>query len=242
MALTVNSIPRGESQCDRSIQVHSGALAGKKPDGGAGSGSRRHKGDDHRRADGWHRDQHQHGKLRWHADRGHWPGAPYDTASIKQVDANTFTYEAKSGTGKYRASGRTVISSDGKSMTTKATGNLVLQETITLGPSSGQGQVRPSEQHLRISIDTTLRVTVEYRYCLSGFSTIIFPRKAILTAFGCPFCKYGSNSQPKAAFRTFGEMWATRHPTSCAPYPTSFESSSPTREKRRRYLPTFETP
>jgi hypothetical protein len=105
-----------------------------------------------------------------------------------------------------------VISSDGKSMTTKATGNLVLQETITRGPSSGQGQVRPSEQPLRISIDTTLRVTVEYGYCLSGFSTIIFPRKAILTAFGCPFCKYGSNSQPKAAFRTFGEMWATRHP------------------------------
>src|ERR1019366_7204935 len=32
-----------------------------------------------------------------------------------------------------------------------------------------------------------------------------------------------------------------RNPTTGAPYPTSCESSSPTREKRRRYLPTFET-
>ena len=49
-------------------------------------------------------------------------GAPYNTLSTKQVDANTFTYEAKNTTGKYRASGRTVISSDGKTMTTTATG------------------------------------------------------------------------------------------------------------------------
>jgi len=49
-------------------------------------------------------------------------GSPYDTVSIKQVDANTFTYEAKSTTGKYHASGRIVISSDGKTMTLTATG------------------------------------------------------------------------------------------------------------------------
>jgi hypothetical protein len=49
-------------------------------------------------------------------------GAPYDTISIKQVDANTFTYEAKNTTGKYHASGHTVISSDGKTMTTTAKG------------------------------------------------------------------------------------------------------------------------
>jgi len=49
-------------------------------------------------------------------------GAPYDSISIKQVDANTFTYEAKNTTGKYHASGRTVISSDGKTMTTTAKG------------------------------------------------------------------------------------------------------------------------
>ena len=49
-------------------------------------------------------------------------GAPYDTVSMKQVDANTFTYEAKSTSGKYRASGRIVISGDGKTMTTTASG------------------------------------------------------------------------------------------------------------------------
>ncbi|MGB7547744.1 MAG: hypothetical protein WBM14_08340 [Terracidiphilus sp.] len=49
-------------------------------------------------------------------------GAPYDNFSIKQVDANTFNYEAKSITGKYLASGRIVISSDGKTMTLTATG------------------------------------------------------------------------------------------------------------------------
>jgi hypothetical protein len=49
-------------------------------------------------------------------------GAPYDSVSIKQVDGNTFTYEAKNTAGKYRASGRIVISSDGKTMTMTATG------------------------------------------------------------------------------------------------------------------------
>ncbi len=50
------------------------------------------------------------------------PGSPYDTISIKQVDANTLTYEAKHTNGKYHSSGRTVISSDGKTMTTTAKG------------------------------------------------------------------------------------------------------------------------
>jgi hypothetical protein len=49
-------------------------------------------------------------------------GTPYDSISIKQVDANTLTYEAKQTSGKYHASGRTVISSDGKTMTTTAEG------------------------------------------------------------------------------------------------------------------------
>jgi 2',3'-cyclic-nucleotide 2'-phosphodiesterase (5'-nucleotidase family) len=49
-------------------------------------------------------------------------GSPYDSIAVKQVNANTFTYEAKQTNGKYRASGRTVISSDGKTMTTKAKG------------------------------------------------------------------------------------------------------------------------
>lgn len=49
-------------------------------------------------------------------------GTPYDSISIKQVNANTFTYNAKQTKGKYRANGRTVISSDGKTMTTTAKG------------------------------------------------------------------------------------------------------------------------
>jgi hypothetical protein len=49
-------------------------------------------------------------------------GAPYDSISVKQVNANTFTYEAKQMNGKYHASGRTVISKDGKTMTTTAKG------------------------------------------------------------------------------------------------------------------------
>lgn len=49
-------------------------------------------------------------------------GTPYNSISIKQVDANTFTYEIKQSSNKYRATGRTVVSSDGKTMTTTAKG------------------------------------------------------------------------------------------------------------------------
>ena len=49
-------------------------------------------------------------------------GAPYDSMSVKQGDANTFTYEAKNSKTKYRASGRIVISGDGKAMTQTASG------------------------------------------------------------------------------------------------------------------------
>jgi hypothetical protein len=49
-------------------------------------------------------------------------GAPYDNMSVKQGDANTFTYEAKSSKAKYHASGRIVISGDGKTMTQTASG------------------------------------------------------------------------------------------------------------------------
>ena len=44
-------------------------------------------------------------------------GAPWDTISIKQIDANTFTTELKKTGGKYHATGRTVISKDGKTLT-----------------------------------------------------------------------------------------------------------------------------
>jgi len=49
-------------------------------------------------------------------------GAPYDTISIKQVDANTFTWNAKKKDGKYHSHGRIVISPDGKTMTMTAKG------------------------------------------------------------------------------------------------------------------------
>ena len=49
-------------------------------------------------------------------------GAPYDTVSIKQTDANTFSYDAKKSDGKYHVHGRIVISPDGKTMTMSAKG------------------------------------------------------------------------------------------------------------------------
>jgi hypothetical protein len=49
-------------------------------------------------------------------------GAPWDTVSIKQIDANTFTVEVRKTGGKYHSTGRTVISNDGKTMTTTTKG------------------------------------------------------------------------------------------------------------------------
>jgi len=49
-------------------------------------------------------------------------GSPFDSISIKQVNANKFTYEAKQASGKYHATGSAVISSDGKTMTTTIKG------------------------------------------------------------------------------------------------------------------------
>lgn len=48
--------------------------------------------------------------------------APYDTIALKQVNANTFTDQRKKTGGKYHATGRTVISNDGKTMTSTAKG------------------------------------------------------------------------------------------------------------------------
>jgi len=48
--------------------------------------------------------------------------APWDTASEEQVDANTFTLKTKRTGGKYNCTARTVISDDGKTMTTTASG------------------------------------------------------------------------------------------------------------------------
>lgn len=49
-------------------------------------------------------------------------GAPWDTISIKQVDSKTFTTVAKKTGGKYKSTGRTVISKDGNTMTTTSKG------------------------------------------------------------------------------------------------------------------------
>jgi hypothetical protein len=49
-------------------------------------------------------------------------GAPWDTTSVKQIDANTFTFESRKTGGKYHITGRTVISKDGKTMTTSTKG------------------------------------------------------------------------------------------------------------------------
>ncbi len=52
-------------------------------------------------------------------------GSPWDTISIKQLDANTLTVVNTKTGGKYKATGRTVVSKDGKTMTitTKGTDN-----------------------------------------------------------------------------------------------------------------------
>ena len=49
-------------------------------------------------------------------------GAPYDTISIKQVNANEFTDERKKTGGSYHAAGHVKISKDGKTMTWTSTG------------------------------------------------------------------------------------------------------------------------
>jgi hypothetical protein len=49
-------------------------------------------------------------------------GATWDTTSVKQIDANTFTFESKKTGGKYHVTGRSVISKDGKTMTTTTKG------------------------------------------------------------------------------------------------------------------------
>src|ERR1700690_2869662 len=49
-------------------------------------------------------------------------GTPYDSIAIKQVDANTFTYQGKQSRSKYNVSFRAVVSSDGKTLTVTGKG------------------------------------------------------------------------------------------------------------------------
>jgi hypothetical protein len=48
--------------------------------------------------------------------------APYDTIAVKQVNANTQTDERKKTGGPYKATGHTVVSNGGKTMTTTTKG------------------------------------------------------------------------------------------------------------------------
>jgi hypothetical protein len=57
--------------------------------------------------------------------------APYDTVSVKQIDANTLTDErTKTGT-QYRAAGRIVVSNGGKTMTATIKGTGVDGKAFT---------------------------------------------------------------------------------------------------------------
>jgi hypothetical protein len=49
-------------------------------------------------------------------------GAPFDTISVKRIDANSWSWEVRNTGGKYHATGRTVLSKDGKTMTQTSTG------------------------------------------------------------------------------------------------------------------------
>jgi hypothetical protein len=49
-------------------------------------------------------------------------GAPFDTVSLKRIDANTTSFETRKTGGKYHTTGRTVISKDGKTLTQTSKG------------------------------------------------------------------------------------------------------------------------
>jgi hypothetical protein len=59
-------------------------------------------------------------------------GTVYDTMALKQVNANTITYEARNGKTKYHTTGRLAVSSDGKTMTNTATGTNADGNAMTL--------------------------------------------------------------------------------------------------------------
>jgi hypothetical protein len=49
-------------------------------------------------------------------------GGEFDTISVKRIDANTTSWEARKTGGKYHFTGRTVISKDGKTLAQTYTG------------------------------------------------------------------------------------------------------------------------
>ena len=51
-----------------------------------------------------------------------WTGGPADSIALKRVDDHTFTSVTTKKRTKYKSTGKTVISADGKTMTTSAHG------------------------------------------------------------------------------------------------------------------------
>jgi hypothetical protein len=49
-------------------------------------------------------------------------GGPWDRMAIKQIDANTFEWQTRSTTGKWRSKARVRVSDDGKTITMNTTG------------------------------------------------------------------------------------------------------------------------
>ena len=49
-------------------------------------------------------------------------GGQFDVISVRQLDANTRTWEVRKTGGKYHMTGRTAVSQDGRTMTQTATG------------------------------------------------------------------------------------------------------------------------
>ena len=56
----------------------------------------------------------------------------------RQVNANSFTYEAKNSTNKYHAQGKITVSSDGKTLTFKVKGTNARGEAHVLHPGLRQ--------------------------------------------------------------------------------------------------------
>jgi hypothetical protein len=59
-------------------------------------------------------------------------GLPYDSVSLKQVNANTFAYDAKKTDGKYHVHGRLTVSPDGNTLTLTVRGTDANGKPITL--------------------------------------------------------------------------------------------------------------
>jgi hypothetical protein len=58
-------------------------------------------------------------------------GGPYDTISVKRVDADTTSFETRKTGGKYHTTGRSVVSKDGKMRTQTSTGTDAAGKPVT---------------------------------------------------------------------------------------------------------------